>query len=221
MNMSRKFLFGGLWLSFLLYALLLAPPDDPDTFSLIERLSAGEWAGLNPLIIALFNLMGIWPMVYCSVLFADGRGQRLPAWPFALGSFAFGAFLLLPYLALRQANPTFKGSKTIAIRIWDSRWFAATFLLGAIVLMGYGLGMGLSQGWWGDFVTQWQTSRFIHVMSLDFCLLTLLFPTLIQDDLARRGVHRRDPLWGLSLFPLVGACLYLVLRPSLPESQVS
>jgi len=219
MFQSRKVLFGGLWLGFLLYAILLAPPDAPDTLTLIQRLSAGDWEGLNPLIIALFNLMGIWPLVYCAVLFVDGRGQRIPAWPFAVGTFAFGAFLLLPYLALRHLNPTFKGSKTIALRLWDSRWLALSFLLGTIVLMGYGLGLGISGGWWGDFVQQWQTSRFIHVMSLDFCLLTLLFPVLIEDDRLRRGVKRRDPLWGLCLLPLVGACLYLVFRPSLPEPQ--
>lgn len=219
MFQSRQLLFGGLWLGFLLYAILLAPPDAPDTFTLIQRLSAGEWEGLNPLIIALFNLMGIWPLVYCAVLFVDGRGQRIPAWPFAVGTFAFGAFLLLPYLALRQPNPTFKGSKTIALRLWDSRWLALSFLLGTIVLMGYGLGLGMSGGWWSDFVHQWQTSRFIHVMSLDFCLLTLLFPVLIEDDRLRRGVKRRDPLWGLCLLPLVGACLYLVLRPNLNWSE--
>jgi uncharacterized membrane protein len=73
MFQSRKVLFGGLWLGFLLYAVFFAPPDAPDTLTLIQHLSAGEWEGLNPLIIALFNLMGIWPLVYCAVLFAEGN----------------------------------------------------------------------------------------------------------------------------------------------------
>jgi len=214
----RKFWFGGLWLGFLLYGVFLAPPDAPTTLTLIQNLSAGNWEGINPLIVALFNLMGIWPLVYGAVLFADGRGQRVPAWPFAVGTFALGAFLLLPYLALRQPNPIWKGPKTIALRLWDSRLLALSLLLGTIVLLGYGLGSGLSE--WGDFVHQWQTSKFIHVMSLDFCMLTLLFPTLIQDDLLRRGVQRREPWWGLCLLPLVGACLYLLFRPSLPESSL-
>lgn len=182
--MVRSLLFASLWLGFCLYAVFLAPPADPDTVTLIQHLSQGEWAELNPLIVALFNLMGIWPMVYTAVLFADGRGQRVPAWPFVLGSYGLGAFLLLPYFALRQPNPTFKGTKTIAIRVWDSPWLAVSLFLGTIVLLGYGLGNGLSQGYWGDFVSQWQTSRFIHVMSLDFCVLTCVFPALVQDDLA-------------------------------------
>ena len=90
-----------LWAGFALYAFLLAPPDRPETFDLIVRLSTGQVAAENPLIVALFNLMGIWPLVYCCVLFADGRGQPVRAWPFAIGSMVLGAFVLLPYLALR------------------------------------------------------------------------------------------------------------------------
>ena len=212
--MPRKLIFGSVWLGFIAYAFLLAPPDRPDTFDLIQRLSSGNLDGINPLIVALFNLMGIWPLVYCGVLFTDGRGQKLPAWPFAVGTFALGAFMLLPYLTFRQPNPSIQTDPNRILRFWDSRGVGIALLLGTIVLMGYGLGSG---GEWGDFVTQWQTSRFIHVMSLDFCMLTLLFPTLIQDDLARRGITQSYPFWGLSLLPLVGACFYLIFRPKLLE----
>ena len=213
-SMPRKLIFGSVWLGFIAYAFLLAPPDRPDTFDLIQRLSSGNLDGINPLIVALFNLMGIWPLVYCGVLFTDGRGQKLPAWPFAVGTFALGAFMLLPYLTFRQPNPSIQTDPNRILRFWDSRGVGIALLLGTIVLMGYGLGSG---GEWGDFVTQWQTSRFIHVMSLDFCMLTLLFPTLIQDDLARRGITQSYPFWGLSLLPLVGACFYLIFRPKLLE----
>ena len=213
-SMPRKLIFGSVWLGFIAYAFLLAPPDRPDTFDLIQRLSSGNLDGINPLIVALFNLMGIWPLVYCGVLFTDGRGQKLPAWPFAVGTFALGAFVLLPYLTFRQPNPSIQTDLNRIVRFWDSRGLGIALLLGTIVLMGYGLGSG---GEWGDFVTQWQTSRFIHVMSLDFCMLTLLFPTLIQDDLARRGITQSYPFWGLSLLPLVGACFYLIFRPKLLE----
>ena len=39
--------------------------------------------------------MGIWPMVYACVALIDGQGQRVLAWPFAVASFAVGAFALL------------------------------------------------------------------------------------------------------------------------------
>ncbi|NJL87165.1 MAG: DUF2834 domain-containing protein, partial [Leptolyngbyaceae cyanobacterium SM1_1_3] len=99
--MVRQISFMLLWISFGLYAFLLAPPDQPDTFELIGRLSTGDWDGINPLVVALFNLMGVWPLVYGCVALIDGHEQKVPAWPFVVGSFGVGAFLLLPYLALR------------------------------------------------------------------------------------------------------------------------
>ena len=176
-------------------------------------MSLGEWQGINPLIISLFNLMGIWPAVYACVLFADGRGQRLRAFPFVLGSFAVGAFILLPYLIFRQPNPQFSGSKDWLLKIWDSRITAIVLLIGALTLMIF----GLSQGNWQDFIQQWKSDRFIHVMSLDFCLLSLLFPLLIQDDLKRRGMKKSLLFTGISAVPLLGPLFYLSLRTHLPD----
>ena len=97
----QRLIFGALWLGFVGYAVLLAPADQPDTADLILRLSTGQWDGINPALIALFNAMGLWPVVYAALALVDGRGQRLWAWPFVVASFAVGAFALLPYLALR------------------------------------------------------------------------------------------------------------------------
>ncbi|NES70373.1 MAG: hypothetical protein F6K24_36755 [Okeania sp. SIO2D1] len=74
---------------------------------------------------------------------------------------------------------------------------------------------GFWQGNWSDFVTQWQNSRFIHVMSLDFCLLCFLFPFLVKDDLNRRGVKNPLTFWLVVLIPLIGPLIYLSSRPSL------
>ncbi len=74
--MGRKIGFGLLWLGFVTYAFLLAPPNQPDTFDLIKNLSTGQIAGINPLVVALFNIMGVWPLIYSALLFIDGRGQR-------------------------------------------------------------------------------------------------------------------------------------------------
>jgi hypothetical protein len=109
--MIRKITFGLLWLGFVSYAFFFAPPEQPDTFELIKNLSTGNWQGINPLIICLFNIMGIWPFIYSAVVFFDGRGQKIPAWPFASAAFAIGAFGLLPYLALREPNQKFVGKK--------------------------------------------------------------------------------------------------------------
>lgn len=206
--------FGLLWLGFVLYAFLLAPPNQPDTFSLIKALSTGQWQGINPLVVALFNLMGVWPMLYACLLLIDGRGQRLPAWPFVIFSFGVGAFVVLPYLALRQPYPTFEGQKTGLLKWVDSRWVGLLILVGVIALLAY----GLIAGDWNDFVNQWRTDRFIHVMCLDFCLLCLLFPSLLKDDMTRRGLTDHRLFWVVSLLPLLGPAVYVALRPPLPAS---
>ncbi|MEM6423732.1 MAG: DUF2834 domain-containing protein [Cyanobacteria bacterium P01_D01_bin.128] len=209
--MSRRIGLGLLWVSFVAYAFLLAPPDQADTLTLIQRLSTGDWDGINPLIVALFNLMGIWPLVYACLALEDGHGQRAVAWPFVVGSFGLGAFLLLPYLIWRSPNPVFTGEQSGLLKLLDSRVLGVALTLGAGALMAY----GLTAGDWADFVAQWQTSRFIHVMSLDFCLLWGLVPTLLGDDMARRGIGNRGVFWLVSLVPLLGAAGYLALRPPL------
>jgi hypothetical protein len=210
-----RLIFVVLWLGFVGYAFLLAPPDQPDTADLILRLSTGAWDGLNPALIALFNAMGIWPMVYAAVALVDGRGQRLWAWPFVAASFAVGAFALLPYLALRAPVP-WVGPADRPWRIVASRIFGAGLAIAAGVLLGW----GMVAGDWPAFWQQWQTSRFVHVMTLDFCALWLLFPVLLVDDLPRRNLgDQRWILPAVLALPLVGAALYLALRPPLAATS--
>nr|WP_317106406.1 DUF2834 domain-containing protein [Chroococcidiopsis sp. SAG 2025] len=197
------------------YAFAFAPPNQPDTLELITNLSTGKWAGINPLVISLFNLMGVFPLIYSCLLFIDGRGQKIPAWIFATISMGVGAFALLPYLALRQPNPTFPGQKNLFLKLLDARLTGVVLSIVAIALVAYGLG----KGDWTDFFQQWQTSRFIHVMSLDFCLLCVLFPALLRDDMARRGMNNSVIFWLTALIPLFGSLVYLCVRPPLPEDS--
>ncbi|MEO8893813.1 MAG: DUF2834 domain-containing protein [Coleofasciculaceae cyanobacterium] len=211
--MSRKTGFWLLWIGLVTYAFVFAPPDQPDTIELIKNLSTGKWDGINPIIVSLFNIMGVWPLIYSAVTFIDGRQQKIPAWLFSTASFGVGAFALLPYLALREPNQEFIGSKNLFLKILDSRWLGIFLTIGSLVLLSY----GLFNCNWADFIQQWQTSRFIHVMSLDFCLLCLLFPALVGDDMAKRGLKNSSLFW-LVILPLIGPLLYLCLRPPLIES---
>ena len=200
--MWNKIIFGALWLGFVSYAFLLAPPDRPDTLQLIIDLSTGKWTGINPLIIALFNLMGILPMVYACIILIDGKIQQLPAGLFSAISFGVGAFAILPYLAIRRSLCGDQLERVRSngidrrgiIKLVDSRWLGIALTLGTLILLVY----GITQGDWPDFVRQWQTSRFIHVMSLDFCLLTLLF------------------LWRS---PMTLTCVVLIIRKQLNYSR--
>lgn len=212
--MSRKIGFWLLWLGLVIYAFVFAPPDQPDTIELIKNLSTGKWDGINPIIVSLFNIMGVLPLIYSALTFIDGRQQKIPAWLFSTASFGVGAFALLPYLALREPNQEFTGSKNLFLKILDSRLLGIALTIGAIFLLSY----GLFNGNWADFIQQWQTSRFIHVMSLDFCLLCLLFPALLGDDMAKRGIKNSSLFW-VAMLPLIGPLLYLCIRPPLIVSD--
>ncbi|RQH27670.1 DUF2834 domain-containing protein, partial [Okeania hirsuta] len=119
--MLKKIALWLLWIGFSTYAFLLAPPDQPDTLELIQKLSTGQWENINPLIVSLFNIMGIWPLIYSCLMFFDGRGKKIPAWLFSTLSFGVGAFAILPYLGWRQPNPKFSGKKNLFLNILDSR----------------------------------------------------------------------------------------------------
>jgi hypothetical protein len=216
--LQRKLCFGGLWLAFSAYAFLLAPPNDPQTLAQIIALSTGNWGAINPAIVALFNLMGVWPLVYGAVILADGHSQPpanpgqskgIKAWPFWLASFGFGAFALLPYLAGRSPALQEPEPPARRLKILHSRSFGLFLLANALGWIAY----ALAQGDWANFLLQWQNSRFIHVMGLDFCLLTLLFPVLAQDDARRRGLAQPQWTWVTLLFPVLGAASYLCWRP--------
>jgi len=215
-------MFGLLWVGFTGYAFLLAPPDRSDTLQLIINLSTGKWDGINPLVVALFNLMGVLPMIYACLMLIDGKTQKLAAGLFSAASFGVGAFAILPYLALRVPNVTTDRDRAIGeierrgiIKLVDSRWIGIGLTIATIVLLIY----GISRGDFTDFAQQWQTNRFIHVMSLDFCLLTLLLPVLIPDDMMQRRFDNPKLVKTLSLIPLFGTLYYLCIRPNLPESD--
>jgi hypothetical protein len=109
--MGRKLLLWLIWFSFIIYVLVLAPPLQPDTFQPIQTLLAGQIPSINPVIVSLFSLIGIWLLIYSGLIFADGRVQSLPAWAFMLASVGTGVVALIPYLALREPNPSFAGGK--------------------------------------------------------------------------------------------------------------
>ncbi len=149
-EMNNKIVFGLLWFSFIGYTFFLAPPDQSTNLDLIINLSTGKWTGINPLVIALFNLMGILPMIYVALMLIDGRTQKLSAGLFSAASFAVGAFAILPYLALRESNSKPIGERSGMIKLVDSRWVGLFLSIGTLVLLAY----GLTQGDWTDFVQQ-------------------------------------------------------------------
>jgi hypothetical protein len=211
--MVRKVILWSLWIGFIFYVLFLAPPIHwQATLILLKNLLTLQLTEINPTIASLFSLIGVCLFIYSCVLFFDGRMQKIPFYPFAIASLGTGVIGLIPYLALRESNQEFTGAKDAFLKLLDSRLTGVFLTLFTIGLLAY----GLLAGDWQSFIEQFRSDRFINGMSLAFCLFCLLFPTVLGDDLARRG-YLSDSLffWLIALVPLFGPLAYLCLRPSL------
>ncbi|MDZ8086766.1 MAG: hypothetical protein RMY16_14590 [Nostoc sp. DedQUE12b] len=216
--MTPKLALWLLWTGFIAYILLLAPPLHLDeTLTLLKNIFTFQWAAINPIILSLFSLVGIWLLIYSSLLFIDGRMQLIPFWPFAVASVGSGVIGLLPYLALRKPNQQFSGQKDVFLSLLDSRFYGIVLTFSTVVVLVYGFAFGD----WGDYVQQFQNDRFINGMSLAFCLFYLLFPTVVGDDMARRRFPDTQVFLAVVFVPLLGSLAYLCLRPPLVLSSIS
>ncbi|WP_414551133.1 hypothetical protein [Anabaena sp. CCY 0017] len=214
--MKRKLALWILWVGFIAYLVFLAPPFHLDeTLALLKNLLTLQWANINPIILSLFSLVGIWLLIYSSVLFIDGRMQQIPFWPFALASVVSGVLGLIPYLAVREPNQAFSGEKDAFLSLLDSRWFAIILSFSTIGLLAYAVFFGN----WGDFWQHFRSDRFIHGMTLAFGLFCLLFPTVLYDDMSRRRWYSPEIFGIVAFVLLLGPLAYLWLRPPLPTRE--
>ena len=198
----------------ILYVLYAAPKGDPPSqsrYGLFADLALGHGPARNPAVWGVFQLLGIVPLLYWALLFPDGRGQKVWAWPFALGMMAFGAFSLLPYLILRRPYPdAVPGARNVAVRWFAGRPFAVFAAAALVSLLAYIALFGSL----ADYVHWFRVSNFVHVMTIDLLVLILLFPALLRDDMARRAVSDESVLGRVALaLPPLGPAYYLVMRP--------
>ncbi|MGI4791763.1 MAG: hypothetical protein ACRYFS_23320 [Janthinobacterium lividum] len=206
----RRLALLALLLADVLYAAFAAPKGDPPG-NLFVQLALGQGPARNPAIWGVFQLLGVIPLMYWALLFPDGRGQKVWAGPFALGMMALGSFSLLPYLILRRPYPVpVSGARNLAVRWFAGRPFAVLVGLALVALL-------FTIMVWGnlaEYVVWFRRSNFVHVMTIDLLVLTLLFPTLLRDDMERRGVSEESTLGRIALaVPLLGPAWYLVRRP--------
>ena len=215
--MGRKVVLFLIWVTFVVYTVWLAPLDQPDTLPLVKKLLTFQLEEVNAILTSIFWLMGVWPMIYACLMFADGRMQNFRVWPYFIGSNGIGVICLIPYLILRKSNQDFDGKKDYLLKILDSRLTGIFLFLSTIGLLSY----AIVAGDWADYIQQFQTRTFVHLISLDFCLMCLTFPltSLFDDDMARRGLKDSRIFWAVALVPLFGPLTYLCLRPSLPENS--
>lgn len=65
---------------------------------------------------------------------------------------------------------------------------------------------------WASYFKLFDESRFVHVTTIDFLLLTAFMPFWIANDAEFRGKFGDTALL-FGLVPVIGPALYLFLRP--------
>ncbi len=174
----------------------------------------------------IFNMLGVLPFVYASLLLPGARDQKpVPAAPFCVLSFALGFFALGPYLALREFRPEAAPPKARWVRkALESKIPAVLAMAGALALVKHGLFTGGGPdldlaGRLSAYQQLFDTQTLAHVSSLDFLVLSLFVADALREDMLRRDWYDPAKVFVFSAVPVLGPCLYLILRPALPELE--
>ena len=208
-HLLDRLLFAFLWSALLAYALLFAPPPPADLLAQIRDLALAQTTAVDPIAIAVFNLLGVLPLAFMAILLFE-TGTPNP-WPFALGSFVLGGFILLPYLALRDTHAPLDAAPSAFVRSVGSRVVGTLLLLIALGLVGFALVAGDP----GAFAAQLLDSKFIAVMSVDLLVLTLALHRSAATDRRRRGQRLMGVRALAARAPLLGPLFYLAVRKPL------
>lgn len=214
MSMFERLIYLLLWLGLLGFALLLAPTPNASLGAEVLAMLMFDSARVDPIAIAIFNLLGVLPAAFAALLLADA-GRPRPG-PFVLGTFALGAFALLPYLIVREDDASLSRRPGRIARILGSRTAGVLLTLIAIALLLLAA-TGSPAAYWA----QAQQSTLIAVMSMDFVILTLVLHRTATLDRRRAAGARAEAgqtrLGRVLWLPLLGPLLYLVLRRGMPD----
>lgn len=205
-----------LWALSVGYLLFFAPAEEQYTMNQMQALFTFEQTSMNPLVIALFNSLGVWPLLFTAFLFTDPGGGRMKAWPFAVLSFGAGAFALMPYIALRKESPRLVKPGAVG-SVTGSKVFAVLLVLLSAALIIFAVGNFQPGGLWEAF---W-SYHLVHTMVIDFVLFALLAVYMIKKDAEKRHVTLTPKQWVLFSIPLLGTALYLLYRPGWKKSRYS
>ncbi|KAK9823772.1 hypothetical protein WJX72_005409 [[Myrmecia] bisecta] len=225
-NLAVSIGIGLVYAALLGYAFFLSPNQTPfrDQYFLEKLVGVGVQDGvtINSVFSQLFLIMGVYPAIYAALLIPSARSaNKIPAWPFVAVSFFLGAFALGPYFALWspsqdvQAPPRkeeLEGWKNLGLKITESRANGILLLVASLVIFGQAATAGGAA--WAEYGRLFDESRFVHVTSVDFLTLSCFAPFWMYNDASARQWEPRDKLLPiLSLLPVVGPAIYLVLRP--------
>lgn len=195
-----------IWLLLILYAVYWAPGTGANN-PIFPELLNGNIGDIDPLVLAVFNSLGIFPLVFLTILLLNDR-WRWPAWPFTLLSFGIGAFSLLPYFAFGFRKP----EKKLRTPRWLVRFLRSRFWLIVLIVMWAGNLLTLLQGFsFADYVDYFFAASLVSTMTVDwFVLYGLSIYTLYRLYPAARYK-------ALAWIPIIGPVIVLLVNRNLIE----
>ncbi len=179
-----------------------------EEITVLNNLIFFQYSNLEPLLIIVFYLMGIWPTVQASLLYGDGREKRIPVWPFILASFFIGAYALSVYILVRE-NKKAKKQQDRLQQLFDSNLWGIILVIFTVGLFILGLLLGNPQ----RYIEALQKYLFVRVMTLDFLLFTLITPITIYIHSLNNSIFLPRYIFFLGVIPILGA-LYYILKVS-------
>lgn len=190
----KRFILLIIWLGFILYSVFLAPEGNGPYLSELLTMNHPD-----PSLLAMFSLLGVFPAVFAILLLRDDSGS-VPAWPFVVGSFLLGAFSLLPYFILNKNKERSNRTPNKVSRFLQLRGLSIVLIGLAFGLMVYGLLAGDATIYQKAFLE----SNFVHVMTIDFLVLTGLSIVALRD---------RDGVAGwIGLLPIIGPLSLVITK---------
>ncbi|XP_020996545.1 uncharacterized protein LOC107485638 [Arachis duranensis] len=217
-----------LWAGLIYYVFFLTPNQTPsrDMYFLqkLLNLKGDDGFRMNEVLVSLWYIMGLWPLAYSMLLLPTGRSSKskVPVWPFLLLSCFGGAYALLPYFILW--NPPAPPVEETELKSWpliflESKVTAVISLAAGACIIIYACLAGADT--WTEFFQYFRESKFIHITSIDFTLLSTFAPFWVYNDMTtRKWFDKGSWLLPISLIPFLGPGLYLLLRPSLSTMAI-
>ncbi|MEM6296556.1 MAG: hypothetical protein AAGA54_35145 [Myxococcota bacterium] len=194
------------WVAALAVVFGFGPPPTDTTSDEVVRMLTGRVEGIEPLVVMLFSMLGVWPVAMGMLLWPEQGSSRVPYWPFGLLSMGLGMYGLGPYFAARDP----KGALSMGrFGGWtQSRGLAWGLFVLSVALLGYGVALGNGAA----FADRFATEQFIFAMTVDWGLFAVAAAVVVRQDAIRRDAAG---LAWMGAVPLFGVLVYLARRPRL------
>jgi len=237
---ARQVVVLGAWLAALVHDIMFLQTipggltaEDPVSIEFFKNLM--DPSAVNPIFWGVFQLLGVWPVIYICVL--HYKRFKNPTWfnASAVASVFMGMYAFAPYIGLRKDQlPEDESQKSWLDNILENKipvGLALAFTLFCFFKMSGFIEFPnelLDVVLFSRFVNykiMFDQSPLVHLSTVDFFLFWFLFPVVMSEDMKMRKLWGTDQVsnW-LTIIttqsaPVIGPLVYLLTRPKVGGSS--